>query len=167
MQSAMSLAGPSSAHVLTTLPITHPSFLPLFEQTSLASLDIKSRDKILSRINTAVIGRDQQDKSGGWRAASLILNESEEEGVRWGKGWIGSCLGTLGDSGRPLGSTLPALTLLRGLVLMSGRYPSFERDVVAPVMGKLALSLMKMLERSMGEKQWSFMVCPANSRLAT
>lgn len=39
------------------------------------------------------------------------------------------------------------LDLLATLVLVSPQYPSFERDAVHPITGKLAVQLTKLVER--------------------
>ena len=170
---SMSDAGPSTAHILTSLPISHPSFIPLLNHTPLTLLDAKSRDKLLSRINVAVIGRDESDKRAGWRAAKTILEKHDDiiVTVTWGKSWVTSTLGALslasltGDRDQPLGSLVPALMLLSRLIGVSSRYPSFEREVIQPVMGKVALTLVRLLERAVVERESSFMVSPSQFQL--
>ena len=55
--------------------------------------------------------------------------------------------------GQSVGKALPALrlALLRTIILRSPQYPSFEREVVHPIMGKVAVTLTRAFERVSAE----------------
>ncbi|OCF76813.1 hypothetical protein I204_02519 [Kwoniella mangroviensis CBS 8886] len=80
----------------------------------------------------------------------------DEEGyvmTTYGKGWVGTCLGVLSSSSSSISNIPSYLTLMRTLVISSSQYPSFEREVIHPIMGKLSVSLGKLLERSISENR--------------
>ncbi|OCF58932.1 hypothetical protein L486_03425 [Kwoniella mangroviensis CBS 10435] len=80
----------------------------------------------------------------------------DEEGyvmTTYGKGFVGTCLGVLSSSSSSISNIPSYLTLMRTLVISSSQYPSFEREVIHPIMGKLSVSLGKLLERSISENR--------------
>jgi hypothetical protein len=93
-----------------------------------------------------------KDDQEGW-----VLSE-------YGKGWTNVCLTELAVYfplrwGKKLadeqsGKALPAhrLSLLQGIILRSPQYPSFEREVVHPIMGKVAVTLTRAFERHLAEE---------------
>ena len=50
--------------------------------------------------------------------------------------------------------TLEAVKLLETIVIGAAKYPSFEREVVQPVIGKLAVNLQAILERTAEAEDW-------------
>ena len=107
MASATS-AGPSAVapastlSLLTNIPITHPSFLPLLTchapLASASTLSSSSLNKLLGRINSALLAKDNEVER---RAAFIISTEvlrQDAEGyalVQWGKGWVTAALAAL------------------------------------------------------------------------
>ncbi|KIR51254.1 hypothetical protein I315_06296 [Cryptococcus gattii Ru294] len=80
----------------------------------------------------------------------------DEEGwvlAGWGKGWLGGCLGWIASTSSPISSIPPYISLLTTLVLKSSHFPSFERQNVHPIMGKLSVSLGRLLQRCLAEPQ--------------
>lgn len=94
--------------------------------------------------------------------------KQDEEGwvlAGWGKGWLGGCLGWIASTSSPIPSIPPYLSLLSTLVLTSSHFPSFERQNVHPIMGKLSVSLGRLLQRCLAEPQpdWDVLLDILNS----
>ena len=58
----------------------------------------------------------------------------------------------------PVSTLIAPLKLIKTLVDVSSRYPSFERESQQPVMGKLAVSMTRLMERVGLEQDWNTMV---------
>lgn len=50
-----------------------------------------------------------------------------------------------------LGTVRPHLTLLQTLILASPASPSFEREAIHPIMGKVSTTLLKLVEKAIGQ----------------
>nr|XP_019047315.1 hypothetical protein I302_03924 [Kwoniella bestiolae CBS 10118]OCF26245.1 hypothetical protein I302_03924 [Kwoniella bestiolae CBS 10118] len=146
--------------LLTSLPFTHPSFLPLLQShkpfAHPSHLPQSSLSKLLNRLNSTLLSRDDNTER---RAASDIAKEiieMDEEGyvmTSYGKGWVGTCLGFISSPSSPISNISPYLSLMSTLVVASSQYPSFEREVIHPMMGKLSVSLGKLFERSIADSR--------------
>lgn len=125
-----SLAGPSATTpastlaILTNLPISHPSFGSLLvAHTPLASsssLPHQPLNKLLGRINTAILSRESEnDRRIAWNLArEVILQDTEGFALlQFGKGWVTASIaavtvGTLaGTRAPPLITRLPVSRL--------------------------------------------------------
>lgn len=60
----------------------------------------------------------------------------------------------------PLSSIPPYVDLLQSLVDASATFPAFEREAIHPILGKLSLQLVRVLERTTLErvKDWTVIV---------
>lgn len=52
----------------------------------------------------------------------------------------------LSADGQNNGVSIYRLSLLENLILVSPQYPSFEREVIHPIMGKVAVTLTRSLD---------------------
>ncbi|WWC67835.1 uncharacterized protein I206_101752 [Kwoniella pini CBS 10737] len=80
----------------------------------------------------------------------------DEEGYilsNYGKGWLGTCLGFIASPTSTVSSIPSYLSLLQQMVYSASQYPSFEREVIHPIMGKLAASLGKLFERCISDSR--------------
>ncbi|WVQ74084.1 hypothetical protein IAR50_003668 [Cryptococcus sp. DSM 104548] len=146
--------------LLSSLPLTHPSLLPLLQShTPLARPSTQSQSqltKLLNRLNTVLLSRDDSSEKRSACEVAKVMVEQDQEGwvlAEWGKGWVGGCLGWIAAASSPVASIPPYLELLTTIVLTAPHFPSFERQTVHPIMGKLSVSLGKLLERSLNESQ--------------
>ncbi|WRT64888.1 uncharacterized protein IL334_001824 [Kwoniella shivajii] len=140
--------------LLNSLSFSHASFLPLLEShkpfSNPSSLPQSTLHKLLNRLNSTLLSREDNPER---RAACDIAREvvsMDEEGyvmTSFGKGWVGTCLGYIAAPSSPVTNTPSYLSLLTTIVTSSSQYPSFEREVVLPVMGKISVSLGKLFER--------------------
>ncbi|WVQ84129.1 hypothetical protein IAT38_006276 [Cryptococcus sp. DSM 104549] len=147
-------------NLLTSLHFTHPSFLPLLQtHQPLAHPSASSQSqltKLLNRLNTVILARDDTvEKRAACEIAREMVEQDEEGWVmsNWGKGWVGGCLGWIASATSPISTTPPYLTLLSTIVLSAPHFPAFERETVHPIMGKLSVSLSKLLDRCLAEPQ--------------
>ncbi|WWC87015.1 uncharacterized protein L201_001898 [Kwoniella dendrophila CBS 6074] len=146
--------------LLTSLPFSHPSFLPLLQShkpfSNPSDLSQSSLAKLLNRLNSTILSRDDNpDKRASCDIAKEII-EMDEEGyvmTNYGKGWMGTCLGYIASSSSSLTNSPSYINLMTALVVSSSQYPSFEREVIHPIMGKLSVSLGKLFERSVSESR--------------
>lgn len=158
--------------LLLPLPLSHPSITNLLSLQPLAhpsSLSHSVIVKFLNRVNAAVLGREGEREAKNASLIALKLVEDDQEGwvlSEYGKGWTNVCLTelavcrlhflqfTCGSLIIQSGKTLAAhrLSLLRGIIARSPQYPSFEREVVHPIMGKVAVTLTKAFERHLAEE---------------
>jgi hypothetical protein len=62
--------------------------------------------------------------------------------------------------GVPAISLTPPLELLSSLITASAAYPSFEREAIHPIMGKVSVTLSRLLERNLTEgiNDWNVFV---------
>ncbi|TYJ56301.1 hypothetical protein B9479_002992 [Cryptococcus floricola] len=146
--------------LLSSLPLTHPSLLPLLQShTPLARPSTQSQSqltKLLNRLNTVLLSRDDSSEKRAASEVAKAMVEQDQEGwvlAEWGKGWVGGCLGWIASTSSSIASIPPYLELLTTIVLTAPHFPSFERQTVHPIMGKLSVSLGKLLERSLSESQ--------------
>ncbi|WVQ97946.1 hypothetical protein IAU59_005065 [Kwoniella sp. CBS 9459] len=146
--------------LLGSLPFSHPSILPLLKShkpfSVPSSLSQTSLNKYTSRLNSLILSRDDgPEKRAGLEIADVIVAQDEEGWVmsNFGKGWVGTCLSYVATPSSPLTHTSPYLNLLTTLVLSASQYPSFEREVIHPIMGKLSVSLGKLFQRNLAESQ--------------
>nr|XP_018265574.1 uncharacterized protein I303_01944 [Kwoniella dejecticola CBS 10117]OBR87732.1 hypothetical protein I303_01944 [Kwoniella dejecticola CBS 10117] len=147
-----------------SLPFAHPKFLPLLQShkpfTNPSQLSQSSLTKLLNRLNSTILSReDNADR----RAACIIATEivsMDEEGyvlTNYGKGWLGTCLGFVASPTSSIPNVPAYSSLLQQMVYSAAQYPSFEREVIHPIMGKLAVSLGKLFERCVTDNRpdWS------------
>ncbi|OCF37432.1 hypothetical protein I316_00553 [Kwoniella heveanensis BCC8398] len=146
--------------LLGPLPFSHPSNLPLLQShkpfTVPSSLSQSSLNKYTSRLNSLILSReDGPEKRSALEIADAVVAQDEEGWVmsNYGKGWVGTCLSYVATPSSPLNHVSPYLSLLATLVLSASQYPSFEREVVHPIMGKLSVSLGKLFQRNLAENQ--------------
>ncbi|WVR04541.1 hypothetical protein IAU60_001548 [Kwoniella sp. DSM 27419] len=146
--------------LLGSLPFSHPSNLPLLEShkpfSRPSSLPQSSLSKYIGRLNTLLLSRDDgPDRKSACALADAIVRQDDEGWVmtNYGKGWVGACLSSVASNTTPLAQVPVYLSLLTTLVLSASQYPSFEREVIHPIMGKLSVSLGKLFERSLSESQ--------------
>ncbi|CAK9784465.1 hypothetical protein CC85DRAFT_284757 [Cutaneotrichosporon oleaginosum] len=143
------LSGTTLMALLTSLPLPSSAAEELvslhapFVQPS--TLSQSQLGKWLARLNSAVMARDPA-------AASLaaIVIEQDREGyaaAQHGKGWMGSCLGVLAAPATTVEALPSFLKLTCALVAAAPQAPAFEREVVQPAMGKIAVSLSRLVER--------------------
>ncbi|GMK54211.1 hypothetical protein CspeluHIS016_0107970 [Cutaneotrichosporon spelunceum] len=139
-----SLSLPSSAAdeiVSLHAPFTQPSLLP---QGPLG--------KWFTRLNSAVTAREP---AAAALAAKVIEQDTEGfSASQYGKGWMGACLGVLAAPTTTPETLLSFLKLTCSLVAAAPQAPAFEREVVQPAMGKLAVSLSRVLERLVEARVW-------------
>ncbi|KAK8846849.1 hypothetical protein IAR55_005937 [Kwoniella newhampshirensis] len=149
----------STPHILSlliSLPFSHPSFSPLLVShrpfAYPSHLPQQPLSKLLTRLNTVFLSRDDNTERRSALEIAKEIVEQDQEGwvmTNWGKGWVGACLGQVASTSNPI-LTLPShLSFLSTVVLASSRYPSFEREVVHPIMGKLSVSLLKLIDRTL------------------
>ncbi|ORY27065.1 hypothetical protein BCR39DRAFT_539094 [Naematelia encephala] len=121
--------------IVTHRPFSHPSSL---SQTSLS--------KFLNRLTATLTSRDtsSQDRIAACSVARQVIDQDIEGHVlsRSAKIWIPACLSQLGT---PSSTTLPSLELIVVIIEHSSTYPSFERESVQPILGKLAVTICKLL----------------------
>ncbi|WVF69904.1 hypothetical protein IAT40_004687 [Kwoniella sp. CBS 6097] len=146
--------------LLSSLPFSHPSNLPLLQShkpfRSPSSLSQSSLNKYTSRLNSLILSRDDgPEKRAALEIADVIVAQDEEGWVmsNYGKGWVGTCLSYVATPSSPLNYISSYLNLLVTLVLSASQYPSFEREVIHPIMGKLSVSLGKLFQRNLAESQ--------------
>ncbi|WWD07797.1 hypothetical protein V865_005901 [Kwoniella europaea PYCC6329] len=146
--------------LLTSLPFTHPSFSPLLQShkpfSHPSQLPQSSLNKWLNRLNSTILSRDDSsDRRAACDIAELVIRMDEEGYVMttYGKGWVGTCLGVLSSPSSSILNIPSYLTLMRTLVISSSQYPSFEREVIHPITGKMSVSLGKLFERSISESR--------------
>ncbi|ODN85653.1 hypothetical protein L198_07482 [Cryptococcus wingfieldii CBS 7118] len=146
--------------LLSSLPLAHPSLRPLLQShTPLARPSTQSQSqltKLLNRLNTVLLSRDDSSEKRAACEVAKVMVEQDQEGwvlAEWGKGWVGGCLGWIASTSSSIASIPPYLELLTTIVLTAPHFPSFERQTVHPLMGKLSVSLGKLLERSLSESQ--------------
>ncbi|KAK4684195.1 hypothetical protein P7C73_g6003, partial [Tremellales sp. Uapishka_1] len=147
--------------LLLTLPVSSPALLTLLQThkplSSPSHLPIQTLTKFLNRINAAILNReDVESRKSACEVGRLIL-DMDGEGwalMSYGKGWIGSCLGGVSSASTPLATIPPLLSLLTTIVKTSPRYPSFERESVHPIMGKLGIHLGRVVEKSLTESEY-------------
>ncbi|AFR95231.2 hypothetical protein C343_03324 [Cryptococcus neoformans C23] len=158
--------------LLSSLQFIHPSFVPLLESHKpLARPSTGSQsqlNKLLNRLNIVLLTKDDsREKRAACEAAEEMIKQDEEGWVLagWGKGWLGGCLGWIASTSSPIPSIPPYLSLLSTLVLTSSHFPSFERQNVHPIMGKLSVSLGRLLQRCLAEPQpdWDVLLDILNS----
>ncbi|XAO27914.1 hypothetical protein I312_106778 [Cryptococcus bacillisporus CA1280] len=146
--------------LLSSIQFTHPSFVPLLKyHKPLARPSTGSQsqlNKLLNRLNTVLLSKDDsKEKRYACEIAKEMIMQDEEGWVLagWGKGWLGGCLGWIASTSSPISSIPPYISLLTTLVLKSSHFPSFERQNVHPIMGKLSVSLGRLLQRCLAEPQ--------------
>lgn len=168
--------------LLSSIQFTHPSFVPLLKyHKPLARPSTGSQsqlNKLLNRLNTVLLSKDDsKEKRYACEIAKEMIMQDEEGWVLagWGKGWLGGCLGWIAvgtfifgrittdcvkSTSSPISSIPPYIALLTTLVLKSSHFPSFERQNVHPLMGKLSVSLGRLLQRCLAEPQpdWDVLV---------
>lgn len=168
--------------LLSSIQFTHPSFVPLLKyHKPLARPSTGSQlqlNKLLNRLNTVLLSKDDsKEKRYACEIAKEMIMQDEEGWVLagWGKGWLGGCLGWIAvgtfifgrittdcvkSTSSPISSIPPYISLLTTLVLKSSHFPSFERQNVHPIMGKLSVSLGRLLQRCLAEPQpdWDVLV---------
>ncbi|RSH83829.1 hypothetical protein EHS25_005444 [Saitozyma podzolica] len=138
--------------LLLSLPLTHPSVLPLLALQPLSQpshLLASQLNKYLARINTAVLSRNEAERRTGCGVARELVMQDGEGWVLggWGRAWAGSSLGVLVSPGTSPRDIPASLALLQATVLASPSYPTFEREAVHPIMGKMSVTLLKVIER--------------------
>ncbi|KGB80224.3 hypothetical protein CNBG_6062 [Cryptococcus deuterogattii R265] len=146
--------------LLSSIQFTHPSFVPLLKSHKpLARPSTASQsqlNKLLNRLNTVLLSKDDsKEKRYACEIAKEMIMQDEEGWVLagWGKGWLGGCLGWIASTSSPISSIPPYISLITTLVLKSSHFPSFERQNVHPIMGKLSISLGRLLQRCLAEPQ--------------
>lgn len=115
-------------------PLAHPSALPSSQLS-----------KWLTRLNAAVSAREP----AAAELAATIIRQDEEghTAATCGKAWMGACLGVLNAPATPAEMLPPFLDLAKALVAAAPHAPTFEREVVHPAMGKLAVAMGRLVER--------------------
>jgi len=101
IMASSSVAGPSATSpasalaLLTNLPISHPSFSSLLvghtPLASSSSLPHQPLNKLLGRINTAILSRENEsDRRIGWGLAREVIHQDSEGYalLQYGKGWV-------------------------------------------------------------------------------
>ncbi|TXT10694.1 hypothetical protein VHUM_02199 [Vanrija humicola] len=123
-------------------PFAHPSRLPT-----------AAVNKFLARLNAAVGARDPAACA---LAAAIVEQDTEGYATaQAGKGWMGAALGALAAPATPAESLEPYLALVGALVYAAPFAPSLEREVVLPSLGKLAVSLARLVERLAPAAEWA------------
>ncbi|WOO82813.1 uncharacterized protein LOC62_04G006299 [Vanrija pseudolonga] len=128
--------------VLQQSPFAHPSRLPT-----------SAVNKFLARLNAAVGARDP----GACELAGAIIEQDTEgyASAQSGKNWMGAALGALAAPATPV-SALPAYLSLAGALVAAAPFaPTLEREVVQPSLGKLAISLSRLVERLVPAAEWA------------
>ncbi|KAL1408936.1 hypothetical protein Q8F55_005750 [Vanrija albida] len=123
-------------------PFSHPSRLPT-----------SALNKFLGRLNAAVGARDP----GACELAAAIVEQDTEgyASAQSGKGWMGACLGALASATTAPDALPPYLALVGALVAAAPFAPTLEREVVQPSLGKLAISLARLVERLVPAGEWA------------
>jgi len=101
-------AGPSATTpastltLLSNLPITHSSFLPLLVGltpfANPSSLPSSVLNKLLGRVNLAVLARDNDsERKAAWGISKKVILQDQEGYAlnQWGKNWVTAALGAL------------------------------------------------------------------------
>ncbi|KAI9635362.1 uncharacterized protein MKK02DRAFT_44049 [Dioszegia hungarica] len=146
--------------LITSLPLTSPSLLALLSRHrpfSRPSLLPSSATRFLARITSSILARDTlaEEKHAALHIAKELVLQDTEGWVLagWGKEWVGSTLGALSSASMTLSSVSAYLSLLQTLVLASPQSPSFERESIHPIMGKLSTTLLKLLDRAASQAE--------------
>jgi hypothetical protein len=113
--------GPSSGRtanltLLASLPLSHPSLLPLVQSQNVFSypshLPSQPLNKFLNRLNSTLISRDENtERRAAWSIGAAAV-KSDEEGyivLNYGKNWITAALNAVAVG---LDSALPDCMLL-------------------------------------------------------
>ncbi|WWD22092.1 hypothetical protein CI109_106581 [Kwoniella shandongensis] len=160
-------SSPPILSLLTSLPFSHPSFQPLLTSHKPfvypSHLPQQPLNKLLNRLNTVLLSREESvERRAALEIARGIVGQDAEGWVmtNWGKGWVGACLGHVASTSSPIISLPPYLSFLSTIVLASSQYPSFEREVIHPLMGKLSVSLLKLIERTLldSNPEWTVLL---------
>lgn len=146
--STSALPGATLLGLLTALPVTSNAVTelvtlhaPFSHPSTLPSAQLS---KWLTRLNAAVSAREP----AAAELAAIIIRQDEEghAAATCGKAWMGACLGVLNAQGTAVANLPPFLDLTRALVAAGPHAPTFEREVVFPSMGKLAVSMGRLVE---------------------
>ncbi|RXK39042.1 hypothetical protein M231_03666 [Tremella mesenterica] len=140
----------SSNLVFSDLPLTHPALLEILETTSLRQT--KANVKFLQRCTTVL--RSDNTVRGGTSEVDAVLGillrvvRRDKEGwavSTWGKVWLGITIDLINAS--PSTLTDSAIRLLETIITVSPQWPSFERESVLPLMGKISVTLVGVLQQ--------------------
>lgn len=92
----------STLTLLSNLPITHSSFISLLvAHTPFAnpsSLPSSAFNKLLGRVNSAVLARDNEsERKTAWAISKEVILQDQEGYAlnQWGKNWVTAALGAL------------------------------------------------------------------------
>ncbi|WVN88635.1 uncharacterized protein L203_103846 [Cryptococcus depauperatus CBS 7841] len=159
-----------ASSLLSSLQPTHPAYLQLLKANrpfAVASAH-SQLSKLVQRLNTVLLSKEYQtEQRATCNIAAEIISQDEQGWVmaEYGKGWMSICLGCIASPSTPIVSIPPYLKLITLIVLSSAHLPSFERANVHPVMGKLSVSLGKVLERclSQAHPDWDVVLCMLES----
>ncbi|ORX34482.1 hypothetical protein BD324DRAFT_604668 [Kockovaella imperatae] len=150
-------AGPSDPlALLLSLPISHPSYSEILRRAPRPLTHSKTLAKIVNRLNTTLLVSTRNiiaaDRTAAWAAVSELVEKAEDLVVDHGKGWLEAALAAISSLELPLSTLQQPMKLINILLTVSVRYPSFEREAVQPLMGKIALSLTRLLSRAANEQ---------------
>ena len=110
VQAPSSTSAQATIGLLTSIPITHPSFASLIDSLQPLSqpsgLPSSQLNKLLSRLNTAVLSKDESENRPAFELArKVVLQDTEGYALNnWGKAWVTAALSAVAVSCDMLGS---------------------------------------------------------------